>query len=186
MSDGGKEFKGSSLELIKLAAQYKKLDAKRTSGLTPAEEKLYQEIVKKLSRKLDPNTQDELQSNRKALRVKSNQQIRMSSGRDFKKVYMENISGGGIYVATNDFLPVGSDIQLQFKMDQENFEFQLEGRVAWVNPKPLPSLPAGMGIQFKGSGSEHDRFIRKLIHGELDKSLARELQKSKSPSKENK
>jgi len=161
---------GSGVEMLKLVRQFKTLDAKREQGLSAAEEKQYKELCDKLSHKLDPESYDK-SPKRNALRVNTRQEIRLGSGKDFKNVYMHNISGGGLYLASKENLPVGSTIKMNLFFKEENYHVELEGKITWTNPKGVNHLPPGMGVQFKNLSSDQEKFIRRLIHGVLDKSI---------------
>jgi type IV pilus assembly protein PilZ len=62
-----------------------------------------------------------------------------------------NISEMGIFVRTDNPLPVGSRLTLRFAPPNTKTEFVLEGVVQWINPvKPLgENLNPGMGIHFE-------------------------------------
>ena len=69
-----------------------------------------------------------------------------------------NISELGIFVATTDPLPVGTELTLKFapEGEPEAEAFVLKGRVQWVNElRPNgDNLNPGMGVQFVGLARE--------------------------------
>lgn len=70
--------------------------------------------------------------------------------------FSENISAGGVFVATYRVLPVGTEVALTFVLPDERPLF-VHGFVRWVRkPEDLAttSVPPGMGIEFKSLGQE--------------------------------
>lgn len=72
-----------------------------------------------------------------------------SSGETFLFSYIQNISEMGIFIRSDEPLPIGSKLRLKFSPDgQESIE--LTGEVTWVNPyRPFgENLNPGMGVHF--------------------------------------
>lgn len=69
------------------------------------------------------------------------------SGDTFLFSYITNISEMGIFIRSEDPLPVGSPIMLRFATAEEQFE--LKGEVVWVNPMKLDgdNINPGMGVR---------------------------------------
>ncbi len=69
-----------------------------------------------------------------------------SSGDTFLFSYIQNISEMGIFIRTEDPLPIGTRLDLRFG-DERMLE--MEGEVVWVNPVRLgDNLNPGMGVRF--------------------------------------
>jgi len=67
----------------------------------------------------------------------------------FIRVYMLNVSNGGLFIKTENPLPLDSPVHLKMKLPGEANTMEVEGRVVWNNPKGRKnSFPKGMGIQF--------------------------------------
>ncbi len=84
----------------------------------------------------------------------------------FVKVYMLNVSNGGIFVKTEDPFPLDYPVSLRLILPSETTPLDIEGRVVWINPKGRKnSFPKGMGIQFVKMGdaarSKLDEFVKK-------------------------
>jgi uncharacterized protein (TIGR02266 family) len=88
----------------------------------------------------------------------------------------ENISEGGIFVATHHMLPIGSILELQFRIPTTDEMLAVEGEVRWIRPpKALANeanifgaeddnrMRSGMGIQFKNLGDEARAAIEAFI-----------------------
>ena len=81
-----------------------------------------------------------------------------------------NISAMGIFIRTNEPLPVGTPMDLAFAPPEQNGSahepFRLHGVVAWVNPlrangdNPNP----GMGVRFTDLSSEARERLVDVIH----------------------
>lgn len=68
--------------------------------------------------------------------------------------YMPFLSGGGLFVCTNQILPLGTVVQLSVNLLNEP-EVNLVGvKVAWVTPRGAQgNKPAGLGFQFISANS---------------------------------
>lgn len=74
-------------------------------------------------------------------------------GQEKIRNFTVNLSAGGLFIETEDIQPEDTVLELSFNLEGSKREISCLGRVAWVNragSKLNPSLPAGMGIQFKG------------------------------------
>jgi type IV pilus assembly protein PilZ len=69
----------------------------------------------------------------------------------FLYAYITNISEMGIFVKTENPLPVGARLVLRFAPPDASSPFVLRGVVHWINPlRPLgENLNPGMGIRFE-------------------------------------
>ena len=63
-----------------------------------------------------------------------------------------DISGGGIFIETQDEIAVGERLKLEFKLpDNQNTQVSCVGEVMWLNRKPnpmKPHYPNGLGVKF--------------------------------------
>lgn len=75
-----------------------------------------------------------------------------------------NISAMGIFVRTDEPLPVGTRVRLKFAPDSDA-PFLLSGMVQWVNRRrPSDNPNPGMGIRFSNlSAPERERIVE-IIH----------------------
>jgi len=76
-----------------------------------------------------------------------------------------NISAMGIFIRTDEPLPVGTPMDLAFAPPGHS-PFRLHGRVAWVNPlRPNGDNPnPGMGVRFTELSSEARERLVDVIH----------------------
>ncbi len=76
--------------------------------------------------------------------------------------FAQNISEGGLFIATETTLPVSTAISLQFRLPASQEPIVVSGRVVWtVNGGP--EQPSGMGIEFENLDDSALRRIRKLM-----------------------
>jgi type IV pilus assembly protein PilZ len=78
-----------------------------------------------------------------------------SDGDNFLFAYIENISEMGIFIRTDNPMPVGTELALRFAA-KGSTELELEGEVAWVNPMRVDgeNLNPGMGVRFHNLSPE--------------------------------
>lgn len=71
------------------------------------------------------------------------------SGENFLFSYIQNISEMGIFIRSDEPLPVGTEIDLRFRPENEE-PVELRGQVVWVNPVKLggDNINPGMGVRF--------------------------------------
>jgi len=61
-------------------------------------------------------------------------------GRNFRSSILD-ISIGGVFIETNEKLPVGQNIVLKFSLPNYSKQFMFNGKIAWSGPR-------GFGVQF--------------------------------------
>src|SRR5690348_2868707 len=72
-----------------------------------------------------------------------------ASGETFLFAYLKNISAMGIFIRTNEPMPIGTRLRLRFHVDEDD-PLVLEGEVTWINAyRPNgENLNPGMGVRF--------------------------------------
>jgi uncharacterized protein (TIGR02266 family) len=95
-------------------------------------------------------------------------EIHFRTAQEFAAGYIRNISGGGIFVRTQQPLPLNRDVQLRFTLPGISHTFTVRGVVIWTNPHPShSSFPSGMGIKFLNLDSEAEKLIAGFIKDKL-------------------
>ena len=79
--------------------------------------------------------------------------------------YSINLSKGGLFLETNDFLPIGSALTVRLVVPGADQPVETSARVKWIRKKATPDgMPAGVGLQFdhveEQIGSLIDQVIR--------------------------
>ncbi len=101
----------------------------------------------------DSNTNPPAKSNherRQHQRFPTMISVDYSDGENFLFSYIHNISEMGIFIRSEQPLPVGTELELKFG-SEEHARLHLHGEVSWINPireegdNPNP----GMGVRFR-------------------------------------
>jgi type IV pilus assembly protein PilZ len=87
-----------------------------------------------------------------------------SSGDTFLFSYIQNISEMGIFIRSDNPMPVGTALQLRFAPDQQS-PIEVLGEVTWINPyRPFgDNLNPGMGVHFRDLSAELRERIVDLV-----------------------
>lgn len=109
-----------------------------------------------------------MSDSRRALRLPVALEVHVTSSSDhnFYTGFTHNISEGGLFIATSHVLPVGTELQFQFRLESDPEPVSLTGIVRWVRePHSLiaPDVPPGMGVQFAELGSAAQTRINRFI-----------------------
>jgi uncharacterized protein (TIGR02266 family) len=84
-------------------------------------------------------------------------EVHLGSTSNFYTGFMNDISEGGLFVATHQLLPHGSLIDLEFSLPDEGGAICVQGLVRWVcEYNPTSDGHPGMGVQFTNL-QERDR-----------------------------
>jgi uncharacterized protein (TIGR02266 family) len=77
--------------------------------------------------------------------------------------FTENISSGGLFVATYRVLPIGEKVSLSLSLPGDE-QLTLDGEVRWVrHPQPDYEIWPGMGIQFDRLTPEQEQLIQEFV-----------------------
>lgn len=70
--------------------------------------------------------------------------------------YMPFLRGGGLFVRSNQILPLGTDVILVINLLNEPDAYKINTKVAWITPRGSQgNKPAGLGLQFVDENSRH-------------------------------
>lgn len=91
--------------------------------------------------------------------------VDVSSDDTFLFTYVSNISEMGIFLASEDPMPVGTKLELRFNPIELDEIIEVEGEVMWVNPvrDGDESQSPGMGVKFINVGDEQREKIVQLV-----------------------
>ncbi len=91
-------------------------------------------------------------------------EVRYRTAQEFLAAYSRNISGGGIFLRTQQPLPLNQTVLLRFTLPGVTHQFQVHGVVVWANPASVrSSFPAGMGIKFLEIEPKDQQLIAEFI-----------------------
>jgi uncharacterized protein (TIGR02266 family) len=82
----------------------------------------------------------------------------------FLVAYSTNLSKGGMFVESDEPLPVGTEIAMRFAIPGEP-PIDVIGVVAWVHAWQTENQPRGMGIRFDQLESRHGEAIDRIVSG---------------------
>lgn len=104
------------------------------------------------------------QGRREQGRVRMQAAISVESESNFFTGFSTNLSEGGLFVATVNMLPIGSEVDLAFTLPSEK-KIQVTGKVRWtreVNDN-TPEIFPGLGVQFDDLTDEAARAIHEFV-----------------------
>jgi type IV pilus assembly protein PilZ len=88
-----------------------------------------------------------------------------AGGDTFLFAYVSNISEMGIFLASDDPEPVGTELKLRFNPIELGEPFEVAGEVVWINPVREGDEPQspGMGVRFVNLDEEQREKIVQLV-----------------------
>ena len=92
-------------------------------------------------------------------------EVSLTSDSNFYMGFTENISEGGIFVATYDYAPMGADVEFDLRLPGMSEAVKCRGVVKWVrtyNPDCQDVMP-GMGIEFQGMTPKTEAVIKHFV-----------------------
>lgn len=96
---------------------------------------------------------------RSSPRIAIEAELGFESETNFFNGFSEDLSDGGLFIATYNVLPIGREITVTFGLP-EGREITAEARVVWVR-EPHGDLSPGMGVRFVDlDGEDHAAILR--------------------------
>jgi uncharacterized protein (TIGR02266 family) len=156
----------SSQPTDEMVNEFVALNRRRLYGAPPlgvAELERWQTLRQTLEQRLGERFEGLLAivERRAHFRFPTHLEVRFASGDELRSACLENISEGGIFVATTRPLPAGTPLRLWISVPDGRAE--MAGRVAWVRPKDSSAGPAGMGIRFADLSDEQRDQIAQVV-----------------------
>lgn len=74
--------------------------------------------------------------------------VTLTSDSNFYTGLTCDLSLGGLFIATEQPLPLGSKVSFDLALITGKVTVPIAGTVRWLRAEEAPGLPAGMGIQF--------------------------------------
>ena len=97
------------------------------------------------------------QSNRHVVEL----EVGIASDSNFYVGFTENLSAGGVFVATYNQKPIGSELSVVLTLPTGE-ELRVPGVVRWLR-SPSPDSWPGMGVQFESLDAAQDSLIKKFL-----------------------
>ncbi len=167
-----------------LLRAYLALDKRRKAGgLSPADMARWSQLKNALHHHFEPGVEEQHAKSRASVRVPLSLNVDFESRGEVRKCLMKNLSAGGIFVATESPLPIGTPLNVRIRVERTGEEIELPGEVVSVEVSAnLAEEERGMGIRFVNLDEAqreqvaelYEHAIKKLIEGTgstpLDKS----------------
>ena len=80
------------------------------------------------------------------------------TGRPDQEAETDDLSEGGLFIRTDEPMPVGTDLQLRF--EAEGFGIPLRGIVRWAREEDEDGRPRGMGIELINPHPRYIHYVR--------------------------
>jgi uncharacterized protein (TIGR02266 family) len=91
-------------------------------------------------------------------------EVTLQSDSNFYIGLTENLSNGGIFVATHLTQPIGTTVAITLRLPNRKTPLALGGRVRWVREfSETLDAPPGMGIEFEALSDADARAIREFL-----------------------
>lgn len=91
-------------------------------------------------------------------------EVNLGSEHNFYAGLVENLSAGGVFIATHVSKPVGSVVELSLRLPGSAEPWQLAGEVRWVRLYSEHSdAPPGLGVRFLSVPPEAERSIVRFL-----------------------
>ncbi len=103
-------------------------------------------------------------SRRKHKRIGVKVYVGLESAHNFYTGFTQNISNGGLFIATHNPLEVGQRVELLFHLPSGS-AIRTQGEVAWIREynEATPDIPPGMGVRFLDLSPEDSAKIREFV-----------------------
>jgi uncharacterized protein (TIGR02266 family) len=88
-------------------------------------------------------------------------EVRFETAGDLRSACLRDISEGGLFIVTEDPLPVDAPLRLWIRAPGGTVT--VAGRVAWKRPHASAGDPAGMGVRFEGLDEGQRAQIRAAV-----------------------
>ncbi|MEY4550426.1 MAG: hypothetical protein RL685_6621 [Pseudomonadota bacterium] len=90
--------------------------------------------------------------------------VTVTSEHNFYAGFVENMSVGGVFIATHQLKPVGSRLEFQVNLPGRAEPIKGAGEVRWVRVySDASNVPPGMGIKFDPLAAEAVRAIEEFL-----------------------
>ena len=126
------------------------LDKRRKAdGLSPPDMARWSQLKSALNRHFDPSLKEQHSRSRDSVRVPLDLNVNFESRGEVRECMMKNLSAGGIFVATESPLPIGTPFNVRVRIERTGEEVELPGEVVSIGVSAdLSQEQHGMGIRF--------------------------------------
>ncbi len=149
------------------------LDKRRKeAGLSPADMSRWSDLKSALNRHFDPGVKEHHAKKRESVRVPLDLNVDFESRGEVRKCLMKNLSAGGIFVATESPLPIGTPFNIRIRIGRTGEEIELPGEVVSVGVSAnLAVEQHGMGIRFVHLTEAQTRLVEEFSEEAMKKAI---------------
>jgi uncharacterized protein (TIGR02266 family) len=90
----------------------------------------------------------------------------------FRKSYIRNISGGGVFVQTDEAIPIGTTVRLQMAFADRVITCTCT--CVWHNKNPSSDFGRGVGFRFVDLSADEARYVHDLVYRAIERDAAGE------------
>lgn len=92
-------------------------------------------------------------------------EVHYRTAQEFLSAYARNISGGGMFIRTQQSLPLNQAVRVRFTLPGVAHKFEIRGIVVWSNPAPSrSSFPSGMAVKFLEIDPKSQKLIQDFVN----------------------
>jgi len=156
-----------------LLRAYLALDKRRKAGgLSPTDMARWSQLKNALSSHFEPGIEEQHAQNRESVRVPLDLNVNFESRGEVRKCMMKNLSAGGIFVATESPLPLGTPFNVRIQIKRTGEEIELPGEVVTVGASAnLAEEKHGMGIRFVHLNEAQLKLVAELSEQAMKKAI---------------
>ncbi|MBW2493166.1 MAG: PilZ domain-containing protein [Deltaproteobacteria bacterium] len=149
------------------------LDKRRKQGgLSPAEMSRWSDLKSALNRHFDPGVKEQHAQKRKSVRVPLDLNVDFESRGEVRKCLMKNLSAGGLFVATESPLPIGTPFNVRIRIERTGEEIERPGEVVSVGVSAnLAREQHGMGIRFVNLSAEQIQLVTEISEEAMKRAI---------------
>ena len=101
---------------------------------------------------------------RQHLRHNVELEVTMESETNFYMGLTENLSEGGLFIATHVLKPLGTQIEVSFKLPDVSEPIKITGTVRWLREySPTSDTSPGLGVRFEQVDARQTEQIKRFL-----------------------
>ncbi len=160
-------------DIALLFRRYMRLESRRkSSSLSVVELEEWSELKEILNTHFQPGVSKEHAAQRDSVRVPTRLNVSFESYGEIREVLMTNLSRGGIFVASDRPLPIGTKVQVKIRIEESGNVINVSGEVVSQNiGADLVTEERGMGLRFVGLNASQKKVVDTLYHQALHGAL---------------
>ena len=114
-----------------------------------------------------PPPADDPASRRQYERVPVDLEVGFPDRPAFRKSYIRNISGGGVFIETDETIPIGATLRVQMAFADRSITCTCT--CVWHNKKPTSDFGRGVGFRFVDLAPDEARYIHDLVYRAIER-----------------